>query len=131
MRVVIDTNVYISSLLFKGKAREVYDTCITNTDVFISDFIIAELSDKLYSKFSLSTKTIKDIITSILAVADKAVLVSPLPTICRDKDDNHILQLCESVSAEYLITGDKDLLIIVNYKSTRILSPSDFLRLYH
>ena len=129
MRVVIDTNVYISSLLFKGKAREVYDACIANTEVFISDFIIVELSDKLHAKFSVSLKTVRDIIKSILSVVEKTTITSTLPNVCRDKDDNHILQLCETVSADFLITGDKDLLVLVNYKSTQILSPADFLKL--
>ena len=127
MKVVIDTNVYISSLLFKGKAREVYDICISNTDVFISGFIVAELSYKLSNKFSIPSKAVKEIIKSILSVVEVAEINTKLPNVCRDIDDNEILQLCESISADFLVTGDKDLLILKKYKSTRIVDPSQFI----
>jgi len=127
LKVVIDTNVYISSLLFKGKAREVYDICISNTDVFISGFIVAELSYKLSNKFSIPSKAVKEIIKSILSVVEVAEINTKLPNVCRDIDDNEILQLCESISADFLVTGDKDLLILKKYKSTRIVDPSQFI----
>jgi len=130
LKVVIDTNVYLSSLLFKGKAREAYDLCIESSDVFISDFIIDEVSDKLQYKFSLSSKAVKDILNSISAVVENIKPTTPLPNVCRDKDDNHILQLCETVSADFLITGDKDLLVLENYKSTSIISPAEFMKLF-
>jgi putative PIN family toxin of toxin-antitoxin system len=129
VRIVVDTNVYISSLLFKGKAREAYDICIASSDVFISDFIIAELSGKLHTKFAIPVSTVKEIIASILSVIEKVKVTSPLPTVCRDSDDNNILQLCESVAADFLITGDKDLLYLVEFKSTKIVNPADFMKL--
>lgn len=129
MRVVVDTNVYISSLLFKGKAREAYDLVIANAELYISDFISSELSDKLHSKFSISSKTVREIITSVLSVADNVPATTPLSKICRDADDNYILQLCDTIAADFLITGDKDLLILESYKSTQIISPNDFMKL--
>jgi len=129
LRVVVDTNVYISSLLFKGKAREAYDLVIANAELYISDFISSELSDKLHSKFSISSKTVREIITSVLSVADNVPATTPLSKICRDADDNYILQLCDTIAADFLITGDKDLLILESYKSTQIISPNDFMKL--
>jgi putative PIN family toxin of toxin-antitoxin system len=129
LRVVIDTNVYISSLLFKGKAREAYDLVIANAELYISDFIVSELSDKLHSKFSVPSKTVREIIASILSVADNIPATTPLPKICRDADDNYILQFCDTIAADFLITGDKDLLILKSYKSTQIISPTDFMKL--
>jgi len=51
---------------------------------------------------------------------------NPLPDICRDPDDNHILQLAQYIEADYIITGDKDLLILEQFEGTLIISPSDF-----
>lgn len=127
MRVVLDTNVYISSLVFKGKAREVYDYCIETSEVYTSDFIIGELSEKLNSKFDYPKTSARNLVKSILSVVEKIDPHSKLPNVCRDKDDNYVLQLCESVSADYLITGDKDLLILKNFKQTEILSPAEFI----
>jgi putative PIN family toxin of toxin-antitoxin system len=103
---------------------------VESSDVFISDFIIDEVSDKLQHKFSLSAKAVKDILNSISAVVENIKPTTSLPNVCRDKDDNHILQLCETVSADFLITGDKDLLVLENYKSTSIISPAEFMKLF-
>ena len=129
MKIVIDTNVFISSIVFKGKARETYDFCIENTSVYISDFIIQELSNKLHTKFNLPKSQVKSIIKSMLNIIEKAEPTTVFPTICRDLDDNNILQLCETVEADFLITGDKDLLVLKKYLTTKILNPTDFLNL--
>ena len=123
----MDTNVYISSLVFKGKSREVYDYCIETADVYTSDFIMKELGEKLNLKFDYPKASARSLIKSILSVVEKTQPHTKLPNICRDKDDNYVLQLCESVRADYLITGDKDLLILKNFKQTEILSPAEFI----
>jgi predicted nucleic acid-binding protein len=46
--------------------------------------------------------------------------------ICRDKDDNNIIALAVSAKADFIITGDKDLLVLKKYKSIRIVSPREF-----
>ncbi|MFN8282594.1 MAG: putative toxin-antitoxin system toxin component, PIN family [Chitinophagales bacterium] len=129
MKVVIDTNVFISSIVFKGKARQVYDFCIENTDIFISDFIIVELSNTLHIKFNLPKSQVKLIIKSMLNIIENIKPTTVLPTVCRDLDDNNILQLCETIEADFLITGDNDLLVLKKYLSTKILNPTDFLHL--
>ncbi|MGD1807556.1 putative toxin-antitoxin system toxin component, PIN family [Dapis sp. BLCC M126] len=48
-------------------------------------------------------------------------------TICVDADDNKFLELAFSGNASYLITGDKDLLVLENYHQTEILNPADFI----
>jgi predicted nucleic acid-binding protein len=47
-------------------------------------------------------------------------------SLCRDKDDVHILGLAQRSLAEYIITGDKDLLDLVKYKSAKIVTPREF-----
>ncbi|OHD68333.1 MAG: putative toxin-antitoxin system toxin component, PIN family [Spirochaetes bacterium RBG_16_49_21] len=51
----------------------------------------------------------------------------PLPTICRDKDDNNILLLAQHVKANLIITGDNDLLSLNNYLNIKIISPRQFI----
>ena len=128
MNVVIDSNVLISSLLFTGKSRTAYDYCIEHCDLFISDFILTEVTEKLREKFSVGDEMIKRIVTELQKVFQKSVPRTSVPNICRDADDNFILQLCESVAADFLITGDKDLLVLKQFESARIISPANFLR---
>ena len=93
----------------------------------MSQWILDELTQKMRSKFNIEERDILEILSLI---AEKSSFVqphTPLPTVCRDADDNHILQLTESVQANYLITGDKDLLVLDIYRSTRIVAPAQFL----
>ena len=129
MRIVLDTNVFISSIVFKGICREVFNEVIENDQCFISPFILNELKNKLQSKFLITTSGVLDLENDILRVF---ILQNPhtdFPSICRDNYDNNILQIAESVNADYIITGDKDLLILQKYKQSKIISPSEYLQI--
>ena len=129
MRIVLDTNVFISSIVFKGICREVFNEVIENDQCFIYPFILNELKNKLQSKFLITTSGVLDLENDILRVF---ILQNPhtdFPSICRDNYDNNILQIAESVNADYIITGDKDLLILQKYKQSKIISPSEYLQI--
>lgn len=55
------------------------------------------------------------------------MLVFKEADICRDEKDNILLDLAECCSADYIITGDRDLLVLKKIKVTRIIKPTDFL----
>lgn len=130
MRIVLDTNVIISAFVFGGNSAKVLEKCILKHDLYISDWILNETSRVLNKKL----KTSPGIVSKISQIIQSEFsLVNPgikLPTICRDKDDNHILQLAESIKAKYIITGDNDLLVLKIYKKIQILSPKEFLQNY-
>jgi putative PIN family toxin of toxin-antitoxin system len=117
----------ISALLFSGKSRIVYDYCIEHCDLFISPFLVSEFKEKLAIKFKLNDEIVKRIIKSLDITFENIIPDTSLPVASRDPDDNYVLQLCESISADYLITGDKDLLVLKYFVETTILSPAEFL----
>lgn len=130
MKVVFDTNVLISAFVFGGNSAKAFDKCVEKHDISISQYIIDELSDKLKNKFHIPLADISKI-TGLLK--NELMFHRPatkLPEVCRDKDDNHILQLAESAESDLIITGDKDLLVLKKYKTVTIISPKDFLELY-
>lgn len=111
MKIIFDTNVLISAFVFKGFSQTVYDFCVINYTLFISEWILEELDEKLRIKFEIPEDKI---INTLHLVKEKSVIEHPkipLPHICRDKDDNNILQLADFISANFIITGDKDLLV--------------------
>ncbi len=126
MRIVLDTNVLISAFLFRGLSASVYDYCISQTEVHLSEWIIKEFLEKLEQKFAINLekrKAIEEVIRDRVIIREPTTL---LPTICRDEDDNHVLQITESVSANFLVTGDKDLLVLEGYKDSKIVTPRAF-----
>ena len=126
MRIVLDTNMLISAFLFKGLSASVYDYCVSHTEVHLSEWIIAEFLEKLENKFNVDSevrKAIEEVVRERAKVSDPSI---SLPTICRDKDDNHVLRIAESISADFIVTGDKDLLVLKEYQKTKMVTPRVF-----
>ena len=131
LKVVIDTNVFVSGLTFKGKPREVLDLIWRgDIEACISSFILKELEETLRKDFSWDRDQIKHTIEKIKA---RTILIQPknkVSVIKENDDDNRILECAIEGTVRYLISGDKKhLLPLKEYQGTKIISPSDFLKL--
>jgi len=129
-KVVIDTNVFVSGLTFKGKPREVLDLIWRgDIEACISSFIFKELEETLKKDFSWDRDQIKHTIEKIKA---KTILIQPknkVSVIKENDDDNRILECAIEGRVQYLISGDrKHLLPLKEYQGTKILSPAEFLK---
>ena len=129
MRVVIDTNVLISAFVFSGNAERSLEKALALGEVICSDFITGELTRVLLHKFSIPEEKVNRILATLNQVVQIVEPTTALPDVCRDTDDNYILQLAESVHADFIVTGDKDLLTLVKFGETRIVSPVEFLEI--
>ncbi|MBS3772163.1 MAG: putative toxin-antitoxin system toxin component, PIN family [Bacteroidales bacterium] len=95
----------------------------------ISPFIFQEFQEKLKSKLFLSQGEIKEAVSLLNEVVqmvnpeEKGIKVSG---ICQDKEDDLIIACAGASGARYLVTGDKDLLAVKEYKGTLIKSPREF-----
>jgi putative PIN family toxin of toxin-antitoxin system len=130
-KVVIDTNVFVSGLTFKGKPREVLDLVWGgDIDACISPFILRELEETLKKDFGWERDQVKHTIEKIRA---KTILVHPkarVSVIKEKDDDNRILECAIEGRVQYLISGDKKhLLPLKEYQRTKIMSPAEFLKL--
>lgn len=74
----------------------------------------------------LEAAQVKDILSNDTSFT-KIEPHTELPAVCRDVDDNNVLRVAESIMADYIVTGDKDLLILEKYKHSYIISPKQFL----
>ena len=111
-KVVIDANVMISAA-FGGKPLEAVGRALKEHDVFVSTSILQELEGvlKRLSK-KLSAEQIhylQERVRQLLKVAHR-IPVSTHLSLSRDAKDDHYLSLCKEAQADFLITGDKDLL---------------------
>ena len=130
LRIVVDTNVIISSLVFGGRPKELVEKIIQRKfKAFISPVMLSELSDVLRKKFDFSEEKIRKLEEEML---DKFEVVYPTKEvfIARDKSDNKILEAAIESKSKFIISGDKDLLVLKNYLEIEILTPSGFLSLY-
>lgn len=128
MKIVLDTNMIISAILFGGNPKKVFNLCLEDDNIkgCICPELLAELLSKLKYKFELKDAEI-EIIKHMLTSRFEYILVFKKSDICRDEKDNIILDLADCSRADYLITGDADLLVLKKVKVTRIMTPADFL----
>jgi putative PIN family toxin of toxin-antitoxin system len=128
-KVIIDTNVFISSILFGGNPRKITDLWLAQKfTLCLSPQLKAEILIKCKQKFALPLSTL-NIIEKSLDEYSHRYLPQNKVTLCADPQDNFLLELTEEAKADYLITGDKALLHLKTHLSTQILSPAKFLNL--
>lgn len=128
-KVVVDTNVLISGFLFGGNPRKIIRAWLNKKFIFcLSPQLKAETLNKLKEKFSLSNQALQ-IIEEALDINTEKYIHGKKLFVCKDPQDNFLLELSDEAQADYLISGDKLVLELGNYKKTKIISPKKFLKL--
>ncbi len=132
MRVVIDTNIWISALISKYLRDRIQAILIEDRiSILFSSELLTEIENvvkrpkiKKYINEN-DTNTFLDILVSR---GDLIAVITEI-RICRDPKDDFILALCKDGSADYLITGDKDLLVLNRFENTKIMTIAEFDRM--
>ncbi|TGK76980.1 putative toxin-antitoxin system toxin component, PIN family [Leptospira kanakyensis] len=131
-KVLLDTNIYISAILFNGKPKLVLQDLIDEAFVgYISNEILDEIEETLAKpKFNLPNDFIQFTIEEIRN-ATTIIKNKPLKDYLnlRDRDDFHILETAFSAKVDFLITGDKDLLTLEKIKGLKIITADEYLRI--
>ena len=130
MRVVFDTNVYISAFVIPGSlSDEAYRRGrLGDVDLFTSVAILTELASKLRGKFDWNEDHIRAALKSISRTA-QVVKTTPHLSVVRDATDNRILECAEKVDANLIVTGDPHLLRLRRFGRAGVVRVSTFLRI--
>lgn len=128
MRVVFDSNILISALLFPGGRAE---TAVANIldgrdDLLISRPIINEVLSVLASKFSRDKEELSRVAV-VLGEMGEIVEPSRRLSVLRDEPDNRILECAVEGRAEVIVTGDKAMLAVGEYQGVRLMTLADYL----
>ena len=127
MKAVFDTNVLVAAFVTEGLcARLLGRARRRQMDLVISSFILNEFENVLFKKFSASKGQIRTATRLISEAAQIVSHASVVSGICRDPDDDQILSCALSAEADYLVTGDSDLLELKEFHGIRILTPAAF-----
>lgn len=135
VKIVVDANWYISACINRKSRHTLYRKVLKNTDVMVyySKELVAEFDGVIgRSKFrkSITLSQAARLKSFVLKLIRHARIQSE-PSCVRDACDNYLLGLCESCQAQYLITGDNDLLVLRHHKNTSILCMQEFLLILH
>ena len=129
MKLVLDTNIFISAFYWGGNSQKIIDRIIAGLDeLYVSDKILEEISEVMARpKFKTEHGLIVKYIEAIEKNCKKVFTESRIKGICRDKDDDDKLECGIICNADYIITGDEDLLVLGNYESINIITPMEYL----
>jgi putative PIN family toxin of toxin-antitoxin system len=129
LKVVLDTNVLISAILFGGKPRQILEKAIRGEiRLCLSEPILEELKGVLQrSKFDYAPEMIQFILTELTAIADFVNPSEIINVVLEDPEDNRILECAVEAKANYVISGDFRLLKLSKYLNIEILNAATFL----
>lgn len=129
LKIVLDTNMFLSALFFGGMAERIIDLALADK---LKLYTSADLSKEIFKKLHYFGANEK-VLTQTAIILDDCTFIRPniKITACRDPDDNFLLEIVETIQADYLVTRDKDLLDLEDqsWKETRIIKPEEFLPL--
>jgi putative PIN family toxin of toxin-antitoxin system len=128
LKVVFDTNVYISALTSPySKAEDAYLLAVRGKiELYTSVSILAELAKKLREKFQWDDREITNVLKHISKVA-KVIKPDITITLLHDETDNRILECAKASNADLIVTGDKHLLSLKEFSGIGITRIAAFL----
>jgi uncharacterized protein len=132
LKVVFDTNIYISAFVIPGGNAEKAFLRALNSDfeLYTSIAVLTELAGKLEEKFGWEKEKIGQLLIHISKTA-RALKTTPRIKILSDDPDNRILECAREVKADLIISGDKHLLKLNHHEDCRIIKLSDFLMMFN
>lgn len=131
MRLVFDSNVLISALLFEHSTPgQAFYGGIRRSQVLVSDATYAEISQTLdqprFDRY-VSSDDRNRFLVMLLHVAALVEIQEPIQA-CRDSKDDKFLEVAVSGGASHIVTGDQDLLVLNPYRGISIVTPAEFLK---
>jgi len=134
IKAVLDTNVFLRALINPhSRCGRLLNEFADDYELVLSPAIIREVLEVLHrprlrGKFPHITQLD---IARIISLFEQARVVEPqdVPSVCRDPHDDKFLACASSVRADYLVTEDKDLLVLEAYEGTQICQSAEFISL--
>lgn len=134
MRIILDTNVVMFALLWRGPPYQLLETIRQNAQLqlYSSPVLLEELADVLTrpaatKRLTAIGRPAREVLADYLEAIELAEPVE-LPRVVRDPDDDHVLACALTARADLIVTGDSDLLTLRNYQDIPILTPAEALR---
>lgn len=134
IRAVLDTNVVLSGLLWHGAPHALIERVREGTLTFISSpALLAELAEAIARpKFNtILTRSNTSRERSLAEVRELTEVIAPPPLaepVCRDPDDDAVLALAVAAKADFIVSGDDDLLSLKSFQGIAIVKPAEALR---
>jgi putative PIN family toxin of toxin-antitoxin system len=135
LKAVLDTNVWVSALLWGGKPAAVIKAAEEGkVGIFASEEIVVEISQVLaYPKLARICQAEcllhEELIEAVLKVANFVEVTKKVKVVVEHPADDKFIECALAARADYIVSGDKHLLKVGSYEKTRIVSVNEFLQI--
>jgi uncharacterized protein len=127
-RVVADSNVYVSAIVFGGKPMMLLDLAEEGEiELFVSGPILSETFRVLSEKFQRTTEEVEADRVHLATITTSVAPTETINVVSLDPDDDRILECAVAAGATTIVTGDKHLLGLGSFRGIRIQTPAEFL----
>ncbi len=127
MIVVLDSGIYVSAMEFGGVPGDALVQAITSDTLLICAEIEVEVIRVLSGKFGHNATEIEARMADYSRAALRVKIAQPIQRVCRDPKDDFILECAATGNAEFIVTGDKDLLSLHSHGDIAIITPRQYL----
>lgn len=135
MRIVIDTNVLLSGLLWHGAPHTLFNQVRDGTvDLMMSQILMDELAEvitrqKFAAILQRTSRTPERILLELRTFGDMVAAPPLLQPVCRDPDDDAVLACALAAQADLIVSGDADLLVLKQFQEIRIVTPDQAVKM--
>jgi putative PIN family toxin of toxin-antitoxin system len=136
MKVVLNTNIWLSAIFWRGEASKIIELAERGSiTVIVTNEIILEIADVLgredkFSKFLDNRKrTIEDVVKTIFSIAELVNTKTKINVVKNHISDNKILEAALDGKARYIVSYDNHILSLHEFREIKILKPTDFLKM--
>ena len=131
MKIVIDTNVLVSGVFFGGVPRKVISAVINReVTACATEEIIEEYNEIVQEMISRKQGKLNKDILAPLVRAMEIIETKTKVELCRDPDDDKFLGCAKDANALYIVSGDKDLLVLKKFENIDIITAKEFCEHY-
>ena len=125
MNLIFDTNVLIAAFSTHGICNSLFEYALENCTIVLSDHILDELQRILTDKFKIPDSKATEIRLFLIETCLISEYKIFSDQVSRDKNDDPVLGIIDKIQVDYLVTGDKDLLVLKSYKKVHIIQPRE------
>ena len=124
---MFDSNVWVSALQFGGAPLAALDYAAGQHRIAVSEHILSEIHSVLEGKFFWRPEATDSALAEYALVTFFVHISGSVQGVCRDHDDDPVLECAARSHADVIVSGDKDLLAVGEYEGIRIVTPRAFL----
>ena len=128
MKVLLDANVVVAAFAARGLCESLFELCLDSHELVLSEHLLGEIRRNMIKKVKLPPSGADDVVAFLRENSSIVKPVSLPKNVCRDADDVKVLGAAIAGDVGCIVTGDKDLLVLDQFRSIPIMTPGNFSR---